>query len=137
MRYENERGEFVHLSCYVTDGGQEHYAVKTIVTSTVMEGGGLSVDLDEQLLSRLPSLHWPNFIKVHDVWTEKGPLTEKICIRMDVALTTLRGLLRLGWKYNSAPPWLDIMRGIANGLSQAHQFSIVHGDLKPSNGLSA
>lgn len=100
-----------------------------------MEGGGLSVDLDEQILSRLASLHWPNFIKVHDVWTEKGPLAEKICIRMDVALTTLRGLLRLGWKYNNAPPWLDIMRGIANGLSQAHQFSIVHGDLKPSNGL--
>lgn len=28
------------------------------------------------------------------------------------------------------------MRGIVNGLTQAHLRGIAHGDLKPSNGLS-
>ena len=53
---------------------------------------------------------------------------------MDVAASTLRVLINMGWKYNSTIPWLDIMRGVAHGLSQPHLYRIVHGDLKPSNG---
>ena len=94
-----------------------------------------SIDLDKDLLYRLSTTYWPNFINIHDVWTESYALVEKLCIRMDVAATTLQDILDIGLKYSRAYPWLHTMRGISNGLSRAHQSNVVHGDLKPSNGL--
>jgi serine/threonine protein kinase len=99
------------------------------------DSGGLSVDLDEDLIKWLVTKQWPNFINMHDTWKETT-ITEKLYIRMDWAGQTIRDLLPLGWKF-IGPHWLDVMRGIANGLSQAHQYSIVHGDLKPSNSPSS
>jgi serine/threonine protein kinase len=97
--------------------------------------GGLSVDLDEDLIKWLLTKRWPNFINMCDVWREMA-ITEKLYIRMDWAGQTMRDLLRLGWTF-IGPHWLDVMRGIANGLSRAHQCNIVHGDLKPSNSSSS
>lgn len=115
---------------------QEQYAIKTIIISSALRSGPF-VDLDENVLYRLPTVQWTNFINVHDVWKEETTSSEKLCIRMDIATTTLRVLIRdLKWTFNSTAAWLDVMRGIANGLSNAHFHNIIHGDLKPSNGLS-
>ena len=97
--------------------------------------GGLAVDLDDDLIKWLLGKQWPNFINLYDAWTESA-VAEKLYIQMDWAGQTIRDLLLLGWKF-AGPHWFDIMRGIANGLSQAHQFSLVHGDLKMSNSSSS
>jgi serine/threonine protein kinase len=47
----------------------------------------------------------------------------------------LNVLINNGTKYDDLP-WFEIMRGIANGINQAHIHGIIHGDLKPSNSLS-
>ena len=116
---------------------QEQYAIKTIITSSALRSGPF-VDLDENVLHMLPTVQWSNFINVHDVWKEETASSEKLCIRMDVAAATLRVLISdLRWTFNSTAAWLDVMRGIAHGLSHAHLHNIIHGDLKPSNGLSS
>ena len=110
------------------------YAVKAIVMSSP-GSGGLSVDLDEDLIKSLLTKQWPNFINMQDTWKESA-VSEKLYIQMDWAGQTIRDLLPLGWKF-IGPHWFDVMRGIANGLSQVHQHGIVHGDLKPSNSSSS
>jgi serine/threonine protein kinase len=79
---------------------------------------------------------WPNVIKIHKVWWDYNiAKSTRLCILMDWAGSSLRVILNRGFRYEG-PPWFEIMRGIVNGLTQAHINGVAHGDLKPSNGLS-
>ena len=106
-------------------------AVK-VVTCTQDTPAGLYVELQEELVQGLVNKRWANVVNLYDVWKEQTTSSEKLCIAMDSLGSSLRLLLEQRWTYDG-PPWMDIMRGIANGVSQAHQSCIVHGDLKPSN----
>lgn len=78
----------------------------------------------------------PNLIKVYDMWLETQiSIATRLCVLMDWTGTSLQALISSGTKYDGLP-WYEIMRGIANGINQAHTNRIIHGDLKPSNGLS-
>ena len=94
--------------------------------------GGLAVDLDKDAINRLLERNCPNVLKVHDIWTECAP-AEKLYIQTDWVGTTLRDLLALKWRFEG-PYWFDVVWAIAHGVSQAHQYNIIHGDLKPANG---
>lgn len=78
----------------------------------------------------------PNLIKVYEMWDEtQVSIATRLCVLMDWTGTSLQALISCGTKYEGLA-WYEIMRGIANGVSQAHTYRIVHGDLKPSNSLS-
>jgi serine/threonine protein kinase len=94
--------------------------------------GGLFVNLDEEVIGHLHGKDLTNIIRIHDAWKEHSD-PEIYCIMMACAGTSLRMLLNQGFAY-SGRQWFDVMRGVANGLSQAHQWGIIHGDLTPSNG---
>jgi serine/threonine protein kinase len=83
-------------------------------------------------INKLREKQCPNIVNIHDVWTEWTP-SEKLYIQTDWVGTTLRDLLRLQWTFEG-PFWFDIVWAITHGISQAHQYNIVHGDLKPANG---
>ena len=94
----------------------------------------LTVNVDESTVQQLTERHWDNVVKVYRLWKEPPRDPEKLCILMDWQGDPLSFCLSKGFRW-SGPPWYDIMRGIANGIGQAHLNSFVHGDLKPSNGF--
>ena len=89
--------------------------------------------MDSNSIEKLKEKHCPNVINIHDVWREREG-TEKLYIQMDWVGTTLRNLLDLQWGFEG-PYWVDVVWAIAHGVSQAHQHGIIHGDLKPANGV--
>lgn len=85
-------------------------------------------------MERLLGKNCPNVVTIHDIWTE-SVVNEKLYIQMDWVGTTLQDLLALNWRFEG-PYWFDLAWAIAHGVSQAHQYGIIHGDLNPANGLS-
>lgn len=72
-----------------------------------------------------------NCINIHDVIKEIGHI-DRLWVKMDWGSSSLRTLLDTGWIFTGAL-WLDVMRGIANGMGYLHSSNIFHGNLKPSN----
>ena len=89
------------------------------------------VDVDEGLIRSLVDKSLANCITIYEVLKESGHI-ERLWIRMAWGHSSLRVLLEEGWRF-TGPLWLDVMRGITNGISQLHAHRILHGDLKPSN----
>lgn len=115
---------------------QDVYAVKVIDCPAEDIPAALAVQLDENLIHSLVGKPpWVNFVDIKSAWKETQNITHKFCIIMDWKGNTLSYCLSMGFRF-SGPPWFDIMRGIANGLTQPHLNFVVHGDLKPSNGFS-
>ena len=106
------------------------YAVKA-VTCMPPGVGGLAVDLDREVLNGLLQKQYPNIVNIRDIWSEIT-VNEKLYIQMDWVATSLRDLLALGWRFEGSH-WFDVVWAIAHGVSQAHQYGVVHGDLKPAN----
>jgi serine/threonine protein kinase len=103
------------------------------VTCASDNPGGLCVDLDETVFEKLVQRPLPNVVRIRETWKEQI-LAEKFCIRMDYIGNTLKALLEQGNTYVGLF-WFDIMAPLANGLLQAHQCDIIHGDLRPQNGI--
>jgi hypothetical protein len=57
---------------------------------------------------------------------------ERVWFKMDWGGSSLRLLLERGFRF-TGPLWFEVMRGIANGLSQPQLHKMCHGYLKPSN----
>ena len=109
------------------------YAIRVITLPTELDSD-FHVDVDEDLIRELVNKNWPNCINIHEILKETGHI-DRLWIRMDWGSSSLRTLLNTGWRFTGAL-WLDVMRGIANGVSYLHANRIFHGDLKPSNSTS-
>ena len=78
------------------------------------------------------SLHHPNLITLNDSG-ELSPSSKQLYIAMELLEgKSLKQLLR-NIDLLRAPRLLQIIRGIAAGLGEAHRNAIVHRDLKPGN----
>jgi serine/threonine protein kinase len=111
------------------------YAVK-IIKRASDDTSELLVDVDDEAINWRRHKDMPNVIKTYDIWDDThASLATRLCVRIDWIGCSLHVLISNGTRYYG-PPWFEIMRGIANGINQAHMHGIIHGDLKPSNSLS-
>jgi serine/threonine protein kinase len=112
------------------------FAVKTIKLASD-DTAELLVDVDDKAINwRRNNKEMPNLMKLHEIWEDTQiSIATRLCVGMDWMGASLNVLINNGTKYDDLP-WFEIMRGIANGIHQAHINGIIHGDLKPSNSLS-
>ena len=67
----------------------------------------------------------------HERWNDrKGDI-----LLMDAHQTTLKKIIDTGVELTTLQ-WMVMMFGLLTRLANAHEHDLVHGDLKPSNGIS-
>jgi serine/threonine protein kinase len=89
------------------------------------------ITINESVLTKLLQSPVPEAAVVyHDRWNdEKGDI-----ILMNAHQSTLKIFIKNAVNLTE-DEWMLIMLGLFTGLANAHEHGLVHGDLKPSNGI--